>query len=587
MTFTRARRRVALAGMVTAACLLTLLARLVHLQVAERPAWAARSEANRARLVGVEAPRGRILDRDGRVLADHRPAYRVALDRALPNGLRRQVLARLAALLGVPEGDLVELLGDRRSSPLRPVPLADDVSEEVVVAIREWPERFPGVEIEPHPIRRYPHGTLAAHVLGTLGASGRGPGETGTSGVEAAFDVVLRGDPGVDRLEVDSRNRVVRRLGGRPPRPGRDVRLTLDLDVQAAAERALAEAMAAARAPVSEGAPAHPAPAGSVVALDVRDGSVLAMASAPTFDPSALAGRIRAEAWRALQDPAAHSPLTNRVLQGLYAPGSTFKPVTALAGLEAGVVSPGTMVDDRGAYRVGGRVFRNAGGRAHGPVDLARALAVSSGVYFYALGERLHEEAGDGPIQDVAHRLGLGQPTGVDIGPEAVGQVPGPESRREGRWYPGDTVNLAIGQGELLLTPLQLAVTYAALATGGRPVPRLVAPGPGAISARFRPPVDRIRAENESAVLAGLAAAVASPEGTAAAAFAGFPLDRVPVAGKTGTAQVTGKADTSLFAAVVPAGDPRYVVVAVIEEAGFGSAVAAPVVRRVIEALTG
>lgn len=578
------RRRVALAGVVTASCFLTLFARLVDLQVAERPAWAARSEANRARLVGVEAPRGRILDRAGRVLVDNRPAHRVALDRALPNGLRRRVLARLAPLLGVPEGDLIERLGDRRSSPLRPVPLADDVSEEVVIAIREWPERFPGVEIEPHPIRRYPHGTLAAHVLGTLGASG--PDRAGTSGVEAAFDAVLRGNPGVDRVEVDSRNRVVRPLGGRPPRPGRDVRLTLDLDVQGAAERALAEAMAAARALVSAGAPVHPAPAGSVVALDIRNGSVLAMASAPTFDPSALAGRIRAEAWRVLQDPAAHSPLTNRVLQGLYAPGSTFKPVTALAGLETGVVSPDTVVDDRGAYRVGGRVFRNARGRAHGPVDLTRALAVSSDVYFYSLAERLHDEAGDGAIQAVARRLGFGRRTGVDVDPEAAGEVPGPGTRK-GRWYPGDTVNLAIGQGELLVTPVQLAVAYAALATGFRPIPHLVA-DPFPVSARTAPPPGANRAENvEPAVLAGLRAAVADPQGTAAAAFAGFALDRAPVAGKTGTAQVAGKADTSLFAAVVSAGDPRYAVVAVVEEAGFGSAVAAPIVRRVIEALTG
>jgi penicillin-binding protein 2 len=335
-----------------------------------------------------------------------------------------------------------------------------------------------------------------------------------------------------------------------------------------------------------------------VVAVDVLDGSVLAVASAPAFDPAALAGRIPAATWAALHDPGAHEPLADRALQGLYAPGSTFKPVTALAGLRAGLITPATVVDDRGSYRLGNRVLRNAEGRANGPVDLARALAVSSDVYFYGLGDRLYAgppgAAPDGPIQAVAAQLGFGHPTGIDIGPEAAGRVPGPGVRRDeherrpaavpdGRWYPGDNVNLAIGQGEVLVTPLQLACAYGALATGTVP-PR---PHVVAASGPTAPASLGIDEAARRAVLAGLRGAVADKDGTASAAFAGFPLDRVPVEGKTGTAQVTGRADTSLFVAVAPADHPRFVVAAVVEEAGFGSAVAAPIVRRVLEVLTG
>ena len=613
------RRRVAITGILAAACFLTLLTRLVHLQVAERPAYAARAAANRWRVVPVEAPRGRIVDRGGRVLADTGPAWRVRLDRRLPARERTALLGRLAPVLGIPVPELQARAEDPAADRAAPRTLLDDAPDDVVVALRERAAEFPGVEIDSHPVRRYPHGRLAAHVLGLLGAPGPGhAGRRGASGVEAAYDRLLAGRPGDVRIEVDSAGRPVGRRAGRAAVPGAEVRLTLDLDVQAAAEQALAGGMAAARAG-SPGAAGTAAPGGAVVALDVGDGSVLALASAPAFDPAALAGRIPTATWAALHDPAAHEPLTDRALQGLYAPGSTFKPVTALAGLRAGLITPGTIIDDRGVYQLGNRLLRNAEGRANGRVDLARALAVSSDVYFYGLGDRLYTgppaSAADGPIQDVAARLGLGRPTGIDVGPEAAGRVPGPTDRRrahdqrpgtvpDGRWYPGDNVNLAIGQGDVLVTPLQLACAYAALATGEvPPTPHLLAAsGPSATRARgnsapLDPPVGRLGssarpsagldAGARRAVLAGLRGAVADRDGTASAPFAGFPLDRVPVEGKTGTAQVLGKADTSLFVAVAPADHPQFVVAAVVEEAGFGSAVAAPIVRRVLEVLTG
>jgi len=592
----------AVAGILTVCCFVTLLTRLVHLQVAERPAYAARAEANRWRIVPLEAPRGRILDRAGRVLADSGAAWRIRLDRRVPRAERAALLERLAPVLGVAAADLRARADDPSADRVLPATLLDDAAADVVLALRERSAEFDGVEIDSHPVRRYPHERLAAHVLGTLGGDpGRGrSGRRGASGVEAAYDQVLAGQPGEDRVEVDSAGRPVGRVGGREAVPGRDVRLTLDLDVQAVAEQALADGMTLARSGVP-GTGSSPAPGGAVVALGVRDGAVLALASAPTFDPATLAGRIRADTWAALHDPAAHAPLTNRAIQGLYAPGSTFKPVTALAALGAGLITPATVVDDRGTYLLGSRRLQNAQGRAHGKVDLARALAVSSDVYFYGLGDRLARTSpgtsADGPIQAIAGRLGFGRPTGMDLGPEAAGRVPGPASRREahqrrpkevpdGRWYPGDNVNLAIGQGDLLVTPLQLAMAYATLATGlAPPTPHVLAdrpnsPGPGPQAAELDPAA-------RHAVLAGLAGAVGSKEGTAAAAFAGFPLDRVPVVGKTGTAQVNGKGDTSLFVAVAPANDPQFVVAAVVEESGFGSVVAAPIVRKVLEVLTG
>ena len=556
--------RTALVGVVCALAFLALLTRLLHLQVVERPALAARAADNRDRALPVPAPRGRILDRNGKVLVGNRMAYRVALDRSVPEGRRPAVLRRLAPLLGRSEADLALALENPRVSTLAAIPLAEDVGPDVVLAVREWPERFAGVEIEAHPRRHHPQGTLAAHLLGTVGQDG------GTSGVERFLDATLAGRPGADRWEVDGRGRAVQRLDRRPPVPGGDVHLTLDLDVQAAAETALMEHMAAAR-------PVHAAPGGSVVAVECASGDVLALASAPTFDPAAptLAGE--------------HSPLVNRATQGLYAPGSTFKPVTALAGLAAEAVTPATAMEDHGSYRVGGRVFRNAQSRSYGRVDLTRALAVSSDVYFYALGHRLHTGEGDGPVQAAARSLGFGTATGIDSGPEAAGRVPGPDWKRSAaqngqfpdpRWYPGDSVNLAIGQGDLLVTPLQLAVAYAALANGGpRPRPHVTAgPVAGVPGAALDP-------GSREAVLAGLRAAVTSPEGTAAHAFGGFSRPGVDVWGKTGTAQRTGRSDTSLFAAVARGGGRCVSLVAVVEEAGFGSMVAAPVVRRVVEAL--
>jgi penicillin-binding protein 2 len=310
--------------------------------------------------------------------------------------------------------------------------------------------------------------------------------------------------------------------------------------------------------------------------------------------------------FRAMNDPASSFPLNNRVIQGLYAPGSTFKLVTATAGLLKGVVTPQTTINDTGSVKIGPQVFRNARGRSHGPVDLVRALSVSSDVYFYQLGARFWNERGKygDAMQEVAHGLGLGATTSIPLPYEAAGRVPDPEVRRRlhqgnprafpnEKWYTGDNVNLAIGQGELVVTPLQLANAYATFANGGTVFEPQVASGVLRDGTKLREIAPRpqrnfsLPPTVRDPITQGLVSAVIDGKGTAVEAFAGFPLGTFPVAGKTGTAQVFGKQDTALFTAFAPVNDPRFVVSVVMEESGFGASAAAPVARRILEGAAG
>ena len=361
------------------------------------------------------------------------------------------------------------------------------------------------------------------------------------------------------------------------------------------------------------------APAGSVVVLDAKTGSVVAMASNPTYDPNAFADGIPTATYQAFNDPANHYPLLNRAIQGQYAPGSTFKLVTSLAGLRTGQISPGTTVDDQGCIdlKVEGGVFCNAGKEAHGSVDLPEALTVSSDVYFYEIGRAFwgdfhRNEPTGNAIQDEAHTLGFGATTGVALSGEAKGRVPDstwkaavhaerPDAFPYAEWLPGDNINLAVGQGDLLVTPLQLASAYEAVANGGTLfTPRLASEVLDLNQKVVRqiPPTPKtpitLPDGARDAILSGLRGAVQSDKGTAGAVFAGFPFSQYDVAGKTGTAQVTGKQDTSVFVGITPPDpapdQPQYVVVAMVEEGGFGADTAAPIVRRVelvIEGLDG
>jgi penicillin-binding protein 2 len=358
------------------------------------------------------------------------------------------------------------------------------------------------------------------------------------------------------------------------------------------------------------------APAGAAVVLDPRDGSVRALASAPTFDPASFVGGISTEQFQALNLPDSHQPLNNRAIAGDYAPGSTFKLATAIAALSTGMLDPRTTVNDGGTYKVkncvGERcVFQNALKEAHGLVNLQRAITVSSDVFFYGLGDQFWQRRATLPnaIQNAATGLGLGNKTGIGLLGEHAGRVPTPASLKAlhdanpkafpngGEWRTGNNINLSIGQGELVVTPLQLAQAYAAFAEKGHGyVPRvaseaLTTTAKGAtVAATFGPkavagtPIDDAVM---GPIVAGLRGVVTDPKGTAVNAFAGFPLSQFPIAGKTGTAQVRGKQDTALFAAYAPANDPQWAISVVLEEAGFGGSVAAPVARRIFDAILG
>lgn len=630
------RVRVSILGVVVVALFSTLLGRLWFLQVGSGTVYVEAARENSVRVIQTEAPRGRILDRNGDVLVDNRVAWAVTVSRELGDRRLKRVLGSLSELLAIDSKELRHRFDDPRGSLLKPAVLAVDaeVPEAARIALQERGEDYPGVRVVPLPVRHYPHATLAAHVLGYVGEINEDEmiahegddyvlGDTiGRAGVEAAYENDLRGVPASVTVEVDPAGNVAgdpleRDAGDR----GRDVVLTVDRRIQQVAEESLVSAILQARdvqnTDYKAGFATFAAPAGAVVVMDVNTGGIVAMTSFPAYDPAEFTGGISTERYRQLtEDDSLYQPLLNRAAQGTYAPGSTFKLVTALTAMQYGYRGPGDWYTDTGSITVEGTTFHNAGGRSYGSVDLRHALTVSSDSYFFDLGRqfwrtwKLEDEQRGLAMQTVARELGFGAPSGFELAEEA-GRVPDPEWKREFArvlwddpqkvseneiWYPGDQINMAVGQGDVLVTPLQLANAYATLANGGKlRVPRLgaeVRDADGGVVRTIDPEVTRrveIDAGQRQAILDGMVGAVADPSGTAYRAFAGFPLDRVQVAGKTGTAQIgspdNAKGDTSLFAAVFPAQAPEYVAVAVIQEAGWGSRVAAPVVRNVIEAM--
>jgi penicillin-binding protein 2 len=627
------RLRLGILGIVAISLFAALFARLWYLQVLASDEFQVQAAANQQRVIVEPAPRGRIVDRNGLVLVDNRLAWLVSLDRRalgeLDDGQRRQLLEQLVAeLQGDEPGLTVETVEQRlasnRFSPYTPVPVAQDVPESLAIYLTEHADDFAGgdvVRVESRAIRTYPYGPIAAHVLGYVGAindeehADRQDSPQlyqltdliGKSGVERTHEEDLRGTPGRRVLEVDAQGRTVRQLDYAPPSPGRDVHLTLDARVQRVAEQALADELDRSRS--RRATVTQPAPAGSIVVSDPNDGSILAMASYPSFNPADFTDGIDDVEWGFLEAPENYFPFVNRAVQGQYAPGSTFKLITAYAALTSGAITPDVHIDDGGEYRIpscSGEtcVFRNAGSRAWGSVDLRRALTVSSDVYFYRLGSQFwfeREVYGD-PIQQSAELFGFGVDSGIDLPSEQPGFVPTPERRAErhenapedfpeGRWFTGDNVNLAIGQGEMAVTPLQLNNAYATLANGGMLLaPRVVdhvqeAGDPDSLEVtepRIIREVD-LPPEIRQPILDGLIGVTQDGEGTATAVFSDFPI--WTVAGKTGTAEVNNRADTALFVAFGPAEAPRYVATAVLEEAGFGGVAAAPLIERVLEVL--
>ncbi len=639
--------RLGLLGVVVVALFAALVARLYYLQVLSAPQFEVRAVENQIDEVRIEAPRGRILDRDGRVLAESRMVGEVALDRQVVRRMdpadQDVLFSRLGVVVGMTGEDVRRRWEDPRTHPQAPAVVAADASESTLTYLRERREEFPGVLAHEVPRRVYPYGSLAAHVVGYLGevpdtelagadadpgddAEGgeadRGayaPGDLyGRAGIEQVFESDLRGVPGSQLLEVDRRSNVVRVLEPIAAERGDDVHLAIDLDVQRTAEQALAQGLLRARELRSRDTGRHfPAPAGAVVVADVRTGELLASASFPNFDPNEFIGGISASFWAQLSAPGAAAPLTNRAVQGRYAPGSTFKLVTAMAGLDAGMIGVSSVFVDNGTYELdpcGGEKceWSNAADAVYGPITVTEAIQYSSDVYFFDLGARLQRlpDQRDEAIQRTAELFGVGSGTGVQLPFERVGTVPTAESKAAlheaepeafpfGRWFVGDNMNLAVGQGQLVMTPLELANVYATFANGGTlhqfNAVRSVTTADGEVVRELGPRVKRqveIDDDVRDALMAGLVGVTQGFQGTAVAAFTGLAAPW-EVAGKTGTAQEFGisavtkvkKEDTALFVGFAPADDPRWVAAVVLEEGGFGGSSAAPVARAVFEEL--
>lgn len=617
--------RVAVLGGLTLLAFGVLFVRLWSLQVLSGDEYLRAAQENRLRLIRLEAPRGPILDRYGRILVTNVAGTAVKLWVGdMPPARRDEIVRRLAQVLDVSPRQLAREVRRRLDDPLTPITVKTAVGEAQVQYLYEHWAEFPGVEIVQTYLRHYPYKSLAAHVLGYVGEisaeelarlrrEGYRLGDTiGKTGVEAAYDAYLRGVPGLAQITVDSLGRPRSGLELRQePRPGSALRLTIDVRLQRAAEEALAYGIRLAR---ENGHWA--ADGGAIVALDPRDGAVLAMASSPTYRPSLFVGRVDPGKLAPLLDEEAarraNYPSLNRAIAGLYPPGSTWKPVTALAGMQEHVFSAyGSLpCTPFATYGLDRQRFRNWNPYVNRPMTLPEALAESCDTYFYEIGNRFYEQGEEGRarMQQWARRFGFGAPTGIDIPGEQPGLVPTPEWRRQTfssdwdrAWNPGDSIQLAIGQKDLLVTPLQMAAFYAMLANGGNVVTPYLAssveqpgsPGsPRLVLRRFAPTPPRpagIDAAALAAVHDGLWRATHSSNGTASAVFGRY---EIPISGKTGTAekvvQLPGYPpghleDQSWWCGWGPSESARLVVCALIENGGHGSSAAAPAALRVFE----
>ncbi len=580
-------RKIYLLSVAATVIFLILLSRLWFLQFIEGDKLREMSENNRLRFIPVAASRGALLDRNGKVLVNNTPSFSLAV---IPNEVKDKeyLLDNLAQVLSIDRNELLSRWekGKGRAKYF-PLVLASGLTRDQVEFFEENSLRLPGLEIEVKPVREYPQGTLAAHMLGyiaeisekemaTTDFADYNPGDyIGKNGIERSFEKYLHGDDGGRQIEVDARGRLLRTLSETFPVPGQSLQLTVDLELQKAAEKALGDSAA------------------SVVVLDVNSGEILAMASSSQFDPALFTSRMPPEQWQAYLDDK-RRPLENKALKGQYPPGSTFKIITALAGLNEGLIDENTTVNCSGEYAVGNGKFHCWNRKGHGKVNLRSALRESCDVYFYMLGEKL----GVDRIADYARRFGLGQPLGIGIEGEKSGFVPTAawkEKKTGSRWYLGETLSVAIGQGYLLTTPVQLAAMTSGLATGSIYRPHLVKKildRDGKTTKEFQPEVLKrieLKPEHLRLVREGLLAVVNDPGGTGASAR----LYEVKVAGKTGTSQVVKLQeskravayqyrDHALFIAFAPYDKPEIAVAVVVEHGQHGGGAAAPVAGQVL-----
>jgi penicillin-binding protein 2 len=586
------RRRTRLLYLVLICVFGALLARLFFLQVVDGERYTFLSENNRVRIKRIPGTRGMVLDRRGQLLVDSRPSFDllfVAEDAEEPENTLRQ----LARYLGRDEKELLAILEENKKRPaFEEVVIGKDVDWATVVAVEAHQLDLPGVTLRARPRRSYADGQIGAHVLGYLGEIGpkqlktlKDQGyvtgdEFGQYGLEKTWEYFLRGQSGGQQVEVDALGRRVRVLHEVTDVPGYTVHLTLDRQLQETAFEALK------------------GKEGTIVALDVNTGGILAMVSTPAYDPNVFARGIKSDEWQALMKDRLR-PLSNRAIQGQYPPGSTFKIIMAIAGLEEGVLQPESRISDPGYFVFGNRAFRDWKKGGHGWVDLHRAIVESCDVYFYQAAQKI----GVDRIAKWARAFGLGEKTGVSLDDEKSGLVPDSAWKRKRYrqpWYPGETISIGIGQGYLTVTPLQLANMMAAVANGGTLYrPRIVdkiESVDGLVVREYGP--EKIRTINVKPatlerVRSALADVVKLPGGTGGAARSNV----VEIAGKTGTAQIVEmkggyvkteqlayfNRDHAWFVSYAPAQNPRIAVVTLVEHGGHGGDAAAPMTKKVIE----
>lgn len=606
--------RVAVLGGIALVAFVAIFFRLWFLEVLSGEAYLKEANANRVREIKVQAPRGLILDRDGRTLVDNRTslALQVRPDKLFPRlAERNRELRKLGRVSGMGvEKIRREIKEQTELLPASPVTLQEKVDENLVFYLRERQDEFPGVTADEVFVRDYPEGRTGAHLFGFVSEigpealeepayDGLEPGDRiGATGIESQYDSILRGRNGAIRVEVDAQGEPRGdELSRVEPKSGDNLVLTIDKKIQRAGQEAISQF----------GLPA------AFVAMDANDGSILGMGSYPDFDPSVYTPPVSTDAIETLTNDET-TPLLNRATQAGYPTGSTFKLITSTAGLEEGLITPTETYADAGSFFYAGRDWINAGRAANGTIDMTTALQFSSDVYYYSLGiesEEAGEGGGDYPIQDWASRYGFGSLTGVDLPGEGAGLLPTPEWRNDlyedaadpdscsGRvrdfagcgetdrpWSVGDSMNLSVGQGDLNATPLQLAVAYAALGNGGQvPRPHLALRAEDALGQTTQlidPAPSReldIAAQTRTTILEGLRRAAMEPGGTSYSIFGGFPVE---IAGKTGTAETAIGIDQSWYAALAPADDPEVVVVVTVERGGFGVDRAAPAASEIL-----
>jgi penicillin-binding protein 2 len=589
--------RIAVLGGFAVALFAVLAFRLWDLQILSGQQYLAEAKNNRTREYKVIAPRGDILDRNGGVLVENRTSLALQLNtQKLPEDPARQhqELTELGRLGHMSLRRVRRTIREQEKVAAgAPITLRRDIGYDAFAFIEENQHRFPGVTVQRVFVRDYPDGSRAAHVLGSVGEVSekelkKGPyknfepgEEVGQAGVEYSYNRLLQGKPGLTKVQVNALGEPTPggQLVSKPPTPGHDLRLTINSSVQAAGESALAD----------RGLP------GGFVTMNVDNGEILGLGSFPAYDPTVFTKPLTQRQVDDLYRSEA-APLYDRATEGLYPTGSTFKLITALAGLEGGLITPQTVIDDTGKITVGGETFENSEGVANGPVNLVSALRVSSDVYFYLLGLKMWKT---NQLQSWAHKLGIGRPTGLDLPVSTNGLLPSKQWRDklfaegaegfERPWSAGDDIQLATGQGDLQTNPLQMAIAYATLANGGNVVtPHLglqVEDAAGRIlkefKARKRRHVD-IDPTSRAAILEGLHEAAQSPGGTSDPVFGEFPIQ---VAGKTGTAERAGHpANQSWYIVFAPYPDPKIVTAVTIEEGGFGAESAAPAAKEILEA---